>query len=472
MAWALAETGVKAFELIIQLFQQHDQFIRVWHLRRTAGVLVFVAALLGFFGLPVVVPDVTLWSRCTGALIFGVLALPIWYFTSRLPKAEVGTIGLAVSIVCDDEDQSKRLRNDFVSRLRVQCGNWQVNGGAHVLQLPGWVAESLEEARNDTEFRSRAGDIAGITRCDFLLTARATLRDDGKPIHFLRMRGLVRHAPIQEDDAAKFAREFTEIFPSELAVSLENDFRQFESHARHLDLIARYVTGVAAGLSKDFVFAEQQFADLLVILNREETQDSTTSRLCRRSKRNLQQCRDAYNTQLVQRYRRSRDTCFIDELERRLLVLPANEQQRPDVQMSLALADFVLRRDTEGARARLITNKDHNSPEWQFNMAFIDAIEGNLQSAYKHYQNIERMDVDSALTVDVEEFIQIVLDEDPERKQLLFLTGMINRSFKNDVQAAKRDLKEFKKWAKNKSEFSAQVAATVKWLKELRYKRA
>lgn len=466
------ELCVKGLDFFLKLFQQHDQISRVWHRRGTGIVVVLLAVLLPLFGVPFVLTELSLWGRATVAAIAGFLAWPVWYLTSRLPKAKPGTIGVAVSIVCDDEEQSRRLRNDFVASLRRHSGNWSVDEGAHVLELPAWVAESLEKTRNDEDFRDQAGVIAEGTRCRFLLTARATLRDDGEPIHFLRMRGLVRHAPIQVDDSEKLAREFTDVLPSELTVSLENDFRQFESHAKHLDFTARYVTGIAAGLSNDFVFAERQLSDLVLMLTNERAPDSTMAKLRRRAELQLQRCCDAYNTQLLHRYRRSRDVRAIEELERRLLALPAKLQERFHNQMNLALADFVLRCDVPAARERLIRIKEPRSPEWRFSMAFIDAFEGDLQSAYRHYRAIERMGIDGALAVSIEEFIQIVLDEHTEKKQLLFLTGMINRVFKNDVQAARRDLRGFKQWSRRKPEFRDQVAAADKWLDELKHQRA
>ena len=101
--------------------------------------------------------------------------------------------------------------------------------------------------------------------------------------------------------------------------------------------------------------------------------------------------------------------------------------------------------------------------------AFLLAYEGDLEASYRMYQLAFPVSSENMrLAVQCEEFIHLVIEEEPDRKQLLFALGLINYRAKGDSEAAKTDLENFVKWAKRESQFVTQVEAAEKWIREIR----
>jgi hypothetical protein len=73
---------------------------------------------------------------------------------------------------------------------------------------------------------------------------------------------------------------------------------------------------------------------------------------------------------------------------------------------------------------------------------------------------------DATVPVQCEEFIQIVLEQEPERYWLHFCLGMINYRVKGDLIAARRDFQEFLNRAEV-GRFPNQVRAVRQWVQEI-----
>jgi hypothetical protein len=201
------------------------------------------------------------------------------------------------------------------------------------------------------------------------------------------------------------------------------------------------------------------------------SKDVISTRLRSQVPKQLIQIRDALLNHLMRSYTKEREIVHLEEIQQLIESYEPKDAARYDVCMAGAICQFMLNRDVAGARKLLQMHQGSKDPSVQVSLAFLDAYEGNLQEAYRRYARIPAAKFDGAFAMDIEEFIQVVLEEEPERKQLLFLTGMINHRFKADFNSARRDLKAFNNWAKKQKQYKAQTDAATKWLKELHYKR-
>jgi hypothetical protein len=265
--------------------------------------------------------------------------------------------------------------------------------------------------------------------------------------------------------------EFREVFPRRLQVELERDFVGFEVSAASLDLVARYVVAIAAAHSGAFNHAILLLEQLTAVLADRATFDQLAGLLNRRVPKQLREIRDAKFQQLVSSYSAIRTEESLRLIAEHINSYTAVEAQRYEISLMRAMCMFVLDRDSDGARKELQLHAKVPDPSWQMGLAFIDAYHCNLQEAYRRYARIDPDSLSGKTLVDVEEFIQLILDQEPHQKQLLFLTGMINHRFKGDTSSARVDLRNFVKWAKNKTSYRTQVNAAEKWIKELKYKR-
>ena len=81
---------------------------------------------------------------------------------------------------------------------------------------------------------------------------------------------------------------------------------------------------------------------------------------------------------------------------------------------------------------------------WRFNEAFLFAYEGDLENAYRSYRRaMEAPFDDPTLPAQCEEFIQAIIEREPEKRWLYFCLGLINHRVKGDLMAAKLDYQHF-----------------------------
>jgi hypothetical protein len=131
------------------------------------------------------------------------------------------------------------------------------------------------------------------------------------------------------------------------------------------------------------------------------------------------------------------------------------------------MSAFILRRDLEGARREIESCKGTPDALWLFSLAFIPAYEGNLDDAYRSYQKaFARPLSDQSAVGQVEEFIQRVIDEEPDRPWLYFCLGLINHKAKFDLASAETDFQKFLSGVDH-TRFPRQVEAAKKWLSEI-----
>ena len=73
---------------------------------------------------------------------------------------------------------------------------------------------------------------------------------------------------------------------------------------------------------------------------------------------------------------------------------------------------------------------------------------------------------EASALVQCEEFIQIVIDEEPARPWLYYCLGLINRRGKGDLASARRDFETFIRMA-DENEFPRQFEVARKWIREI-----
>jgi hypothetical protein len=124
-------------------------------------------------------------------------------------------------------------------------------------------------------------------------------------------------------------------------------------------------------------------------------------------------------------------------------------QRNPDhysAKLQLAIVHFMLSRDVERARALLNSCKGTQDATYRYSLAFLLAYEGDLKASHEEYRAAFRakcLPNSENVPLQTEEFIHIIIQEEPEKRYLLFCTGLINYNVKQDYVAAKNDFEQF-----------------------------
>lgn len=372
--------------------------------------------------------------------IVGSLAFAYWRFAHRWPRTPKGRVGFALAISSEDAAHEQQIKNDLFRVLRSLVLSDSSATKLHFLAVPEFLAKQCVDKDSATlALRSMRAHIMlyGLVRKRIL---------NGKASHIINLEGIVVHSSVSEETQKALATDFGAVNPREVQFTLDNDALSFRLTSEWVDTAARYIVGLAAFVSSDAEYAEE------MLLSSERLFKERSGRL-----KHLKWFPERVNSKLVELYAQwasvlyrqfflKRELVVLEELEPIVLKLLARSPNDFRALGLAAMCAFLLRRDISEAKRRLTACKADRDTAWRFSLGFLNAYEGNVGAALNRYREaFAGNSADPTLAVQVEEFIQIVLDVEPNKGQLHFFSGQINQFMKQDRAAAVRDYSAFLK---------------------------
>lgn len=407
-----------------------------WYRRSTLLILLFVAVaiLLPLFS-AIEITKISWLEIAVGIVVLDVLTL-FWVTTSRLPKAPQGKVGFVVAIKTETVKQQDQLAKDFVLTLRELLDNSSLKYKFSLVEYPQHYARQIDSSDDAIKFLH-------ISRCHFMVFGRArTRRIQGEDRHVLNLEGAVTHKPISKEMQKPFSAEFSELFPRRVIIPQENDLFSFEITAEWLNLVAKYVIGIAALLSGDTGYAQDLFEHLEKEVKSFHIDLPAIIKIRRRIPTRLAAI---YLEQAIASYwewKQAKDPeplnrmkSYLDDLER---VAPGNSHGHN----LRSIWFFVARRDIAGAKGEIEKGRSRDVI-WRYNYAFLLAYEGNLEKAFNEYKRASKVPAEASVLLDIEEFICWILEKEPDKIQLYFCLGLFNFFSKGDNARALQDFESF-----------------------------
>ena len=433
-----------------------------WHSR--TGLAVALASVAAVFIGAFAGIDITEVLFVEWLIVFAACAVMgiVWWVT-RLPRVMPGRIGFGLAIQYEDSQHAKQLRSDFVLTLGDLITSTGDGNLFQFIELPISVARRILSADEATRFAKQC-------RLHFLLYGRARMRDlPGGASHVIDLRGVVCHAPIREKWSQKLGAEFGAVLPNRLLVAAEGDVFNFQFAAKHIDAVSLYVIGTAAFLSNDLKLAEQLLVDAESRLRAGITKADGFLRSVLRD-RVRRRITEVYKARLARQTRRhtiTRDVAAIQEAEEIIANLRQYAHDDYDVHLAAAMAAFALHRDMETARMEIRACRNSPDAAWRYSEAFLYAYDGDLQRAYESYRRaFDSPLADPTVPTQCEEFIQGIVEEEPERQWLYYCLGLINYRGKGDPMAALSDLRKFVDEV-DTVRFAKYVGYARRWIDEI-----
>ena len=126
-----------------------------------------------------------------------------------------------------------------------------------------------------------------------------------------------------------------------------------------------------------------------------------------------------------------------------------------------------MHRDLETARSEIRACRNSQDAAWRYSEAFLHAYDGDLQRAYVSYRNAFDSPLnDRTVPTQCEEFIQAIIEEEPDRTWLYYCLGLINHRAKGDPEAAIKDFRRFVDEVDNER-FARHVRYARRWIDEI-----
>jgi hypothetical protein len=420
----------------------------------SAGSLIALISfeLVRHLGLP--------WYIALGGGTIGfVITAWYWHRGRSIPKNPRGRFGFMVAVCCSDEKQQAKVREDFVQQLRALIKEGSAVSTFNFVEVPDRVAPRLLELDELERARRKAN-------AHFAIVGRVRLRDfDGKPHHVIDIRGLVAHKGLDKAVHETFQKEFSELLPQRIQFPQDSDLLSFEFTAELADIVARYIIGLAAALSGDLDYAERMYTSVSEKLSRTKQKFLVLEKIRTRLPFRFFEINEARAKHAYDLWRAAKTDENVATLGAHLAKIP-DEPYAGRVLPLRAIHAVVGRRDIARARQIMI---QFNAPEnavWHFNLAFLDAYDGQMRRAIDHYRNGSRAVIEEARLADIEEFINWALEANPDKYQFHYCLGFFNWKVRGDLRLAKRYFMNFLSQARA-SEFQGEQRLARKWLTEI-----
>lgn len=380
----------------------------------------------------------------------------VWLLEHHLPKVPSNKVGIILSISADDDLEAKRIQSDFTKELTKRLKAGRLCQDFVIISLPQYLIEELE--------KNPAGTLKLIERLrgHFFLKGYSRRRlVDRAEYHLLKIEAMARHATIPLPISQAFAQDMSIQLPADIRVAVDGDAIAFEATATQIGLGARYSIAVAAALSGALTYAEELLLEIERELSAMNPVPATLEPLHREVPNRL---RDVYSKiifVLAEAYHMKRDKSILVTSEPYCQKLLQRAPEFYPAKLHQAIVCFVLRRDVTASRALLDSCRGVKDNAHRYSQAFLLGYEGELREAHEVYRMAFRNPpASNNVPLQSEEFINIVVDEEPEMGHLRFCTGLINYNAKQDFEAARRDFQQFLalptidrfSWAKQKAE--------------------
>jgi len=391
-----------------------------------------------------------------------ILILLGWFWSRRLPMPSANRVGIAVAIQRPESVAERQFAGDFVSELRELLLRGHIGRSFQFIEVPAHAQKNLTLTDGDAvnAFRSRV-------RCHFLVAGRVRFRKINGVNHLvLDLVGAVAHSPIPAQLQEQFAREFGELLPRRIALPSDQDLLAFTFTSEWANLVAKYIIGIAAALSGDLDYAEQLYRAVREELVTKTVDSPVVDKIARRLPQRFAELYEAKANAEFNRWKETKDIQFARSMKGYLEEIdPSLLTARRFVHLR-AITAFLVDEDVDEALGILESAKRDPDSTWYWNEGFLYAFRGNLKKASQLYRKGTLMGLPPDVPAELEEFMVWVLTIKPEKVQIHYCLGVLNRDVKGDTIRAREEFEAFIKET-SADQFSNEREIVAGWLREL-----
>lgn len=372
-------------------------------------------------------------------IVFITTVLIIWVFTNRLPRALNNRIGILIAIKCENNEQYNTIKSKFVDTFSELINKHESSSLFQLIHLQEHFSHLIE--------RDNISELLSRTNCKFCIFGRCCSgKIDSQETYSISLDGAVVHKPIPTEENKKFAEEFRELLQSKVIIPKDNDLLLFEFHSEQLELVSKYILGIAAYLSEDFLLSKMLFEELYNEVKTIKLNIPVINKIKSKLPTRLFEVYHALSYVEYMKFRKiKRETTYLLEMKKYLGLMNKMLPDSYDYFLMMAIYHFLNGRNVKKVKECLLECKRRylSHTEWRYSDAFISVYEGNLKSAYRKYKTAFNYGCDHSLYYDIEDFIINIIKEEPENFKLYFALSLINAFCKNDLQLAIDDFNKF-----------------------------
>ncbi|MFA5167318.1 MAG: hypothetical protein WC530_02165 [Candidatus Omnitrophota bacterium] len=397
------------------------------------------------------------WSILS-LLLMGIFLF--WHFSRKPPITSKGKIGIVVGISCEDKKERQRLKADFVMALKSEItkGNSQ---HFEVLELSEYHAKKITSQESARKYHK-------AMRAHLIIYGNARVRGHHGTEHYvIDLNASILHISIPQEVSNAVSREMRALIPQQRLFPVSDEVTGFSITRKSMGLATRYIVGVASLLSGDISTSFDLHLGLWDEIKKclQDEQDFKDEYGYLKTK--LPNRLAVEGVILANFVYRSKEENYLRKMERFLSVLQEVDPGNYEAHLLRGIYYFLFERDIVKAKEEIRKSRNERDVSWQFSDAFLTAYDGDLETAHKIYRRAFLGNVSNAAPLEVETFIQDVLEQEPSKIQLWYCLGMINYFSKGDLQLAKQDFEKFIEEARKANSFLKSIDYAATYIAEI-----
>jgi len=440
-------------ELITQLSKNR------WY--KIEGLIISIVIALGFECAILLPFKVSFTHISIVYILTAIFIIIIWFYAKRIPKTHKGKVGFIVCIRYDADAQRAKIKEDFIASLQDLIKSGRAGSSFQFIKTPEHIANNIKDLDDANELRVKS-------KGHFVIYGRVRHRElFGKKHHVLNLNGLVSHKSIPQEVGQAFAEEFSELLPRKVNITEENDLLAFDFTTEWIECVSKYIIGIAAYFSLDFNYSEQLFNDVSDLLEHKDQAFPVYVKLKQRIPERLSEIHIARANGVATAWTKTHNPNLISLLGEHLQKVGKKCSSMYTFVLLKSIWLFLSEKDTITAKKELRKLKKHKDGTWRYNLAFLLAYEGSLKSSIKQYKHAFMAEMQPDMLSKIEEFIAWALEEEPNKYQLHYCLGYINRNKKGDIDLAIQDFENFLEHG-DENEFVREKIMAERWIQEMK----
>lgn len=405
-------------EFLLSLF---EKFINSFHKPIFAVLVTF--GLIGFFASIDDFISKLIAENANRFSSYGLIILTFIVFWAhhkfKLPRNEEQKIGVLISIFAEENEIEKKLKADFVEELKRSINAQGLSDIINVILVKNHIAENIQTPQQIKKLNKKV-------KAHYCVYGGIKKRSDGTngDKYYLNLSGYVVHAPIDVNLSRKIGEEFSRALPREISFAENESFKGFKITSELVSISVKYIVGIAAFVSGDFLLSNRLHAALLAELSTHSGDDLWTIVQIEKSTKNLASDEEV----MLARIELQKG----DVEKARTFLQSALSKNNKNYGGYLVMAQVAFLHDKNIKQAFYFIQKAREScqgqMQWIYSLAFLFFWNNDFKKALKQCGKIIKNSYEGEdLTAEeVTQFNLNILKIDESKYQLYFWIGFVN----------------------------------------------
>ncbi|MCJ7457617.1 MAG: hypothetical protein MUP17_01330 [candidate division Zixibacteria bacterium] len=371
------------------------------------------------------------------AVVLILSSVSVWVIERRYPKNKRNKVGVVLAITTESKKEHLRLRSDLILGVKEVVRTKGKENILNVIEMPEYYASKIDD---------HPASLQALKKADahFIIYGSCKQRlEKGTPHYFMALEATVIHKPIPKVISDLFAQEFSELFPRRVAFPIADEISGFEVTKEWIGFIARYIIGIAAFLSEGFDLALELFKELDLELEQIDVNLTQIRKVKARLPQRIAESSLAIANNKYLLYTKTKNIELLRQMKPLLDILKEMDPNNYVAHLLRGIYLFLVERNVEEAKKEIKKSKNTLDSTWRYSEAFLYAYENDLDKAESSYKKAFRDGVASGAILQAEDFINDVLEIEPDKWQLWYCVGMINWRAKEDKILGRQAFERF-----------------------------